>query len=95
MSDSQKYDRQTLIPGWDQEKLLKSKGYEPWVWRDVIPENPPYPVLVGKLRTESQANRLGKMLVNELSWIDEYKARETRLHYDTVLKETLPEKEQQ
>ncbi len=25
MSDSQKYDRQTLIPGWDQEKLLKSK----------------------------------------------------------------------
>jgi hypothetical protein len=76
------------------EKLLKAKGYEPWVWREVIPENPPYPVLVGKLRTELQANRLGKMLVDELSWVDEYKARETRLHYDTVLKETLPGKEQ-
>ena len=77
------------------EKLLKSNGYESWVWREVIPENPPYPVLVGKLRTESQANQLGKMLVKELFWVDEYEAKETWLHYDTVLKETLPGKEQQ
>jgi hypothetical protein len=77
------------------EKLMKSRGYEPWVWREVIPEKPPYPVLVGKLRTESQANRLGELLVKELSWVDEYTAKETRLHYDTVLKETIPGKERE
>ncbi|MFC1717197.1 SPOR domain-containing protein, partial [Candidatus Poribacteria bacterium] len=68
--------------------LLKSRKYEPWVKPNPIAGEASNYVLVGKFATKAAADQFGKLMQEELPWVDDYAVKQTVLDLDSVLRET-------
>jgi len=68
--------------------MLESKNLDPWIKPGLKTMTPPYYVFVGRFIKKEDAYKFGKVLMDELPWINEYTVKEVLLDYDSILRET-------
>jgi cell division septation protein DedD len=59
-------------------KLMKDKGYEPWIKYESNDKSVPNRVLAGQFKSQKEADKFGKVMKDELPWVDNYLIKKTK-----------------
>jgi cell division septation protein DedD len=59
-------------------KLMRDKGYEPWIKYETSDKNAPNRVLVGQFKSQEEADKFGKAMKDKLPWVEDYLIKKTR-----------------
>ena len=67
--------------------LLLSRRHDAWMLPFPSTSSGQYNILVGKFATIEEADRIGKLMQNQFSWVSKYEIIEGKFDYDAILKE--------